>query len=355
MAIALPGARGLFSYLQAVSKASDHRLCLTSAFHHALADFRWIHKDLASRPTRLQELIPTAPSVTGTHDASRLGAGGVWFPSADAVPRSTTVYRLTGDGTHIQPETLQQPHPILWQQSYPSNLQRTLKTSNNPEGTNSISDFELAGSVLHHEAAAHCYDVRERTILSTTDNTNTLYWHRKGSVTTTAPTAPLLRLQALHQRYHRYLPLKDYIPGAENQLADLPSRLFHLTPAQLLQHFDTYYPQTLPWRLYCYNTAFVSSLTSAMRNKTCALASQLHAPAPPTPHGNAGLTSAPSITWIRPFKTSGTPSPSSKFTPTVTAPGNWHPDNARSAPAPWKIPYATLGKRLRHWGPRTHV
>ena len=36
MALALPGARGLFSYLQSVNKTARNRLRLTPAFHHAL-------------------------------------------------------------------------------------------------------------------------------------------------------------------------------------------------------------------------------------------------------------------------------------------------------------------------------
>jgi hypothetical protein len=67
----------------------------------------------------------------------------------------------------------------------------------------------LAGAVLHHDAIAQCFDVRERTTKSDTDNQATLFWTRKGSVTTSSPTAYLLRLKALHQRHHRYLALHD--------------------------------------------------------------------------------------------------------------------------------------------------
>eukprot|EP00980_Cylindrotheca_fusiformis_P013602 scaffold3499_cov103-Cylindrotheca_fusiformis.AAC.1 len=72
MSIALPGSRGLFSHLQAALKTRERntRLRLTPGFHAALDDFRWIHQHLSERPTRLQELVPTTPSVVGTHDAS---------------------------------------------------------------------------------------------------------------------------------------------------------------------------------------------------------------------------------------------------------------------------------------------
>jgi hypothetical protein len=38
----------------------------------------------------------------------------------------------------------------------------------NPHGTITKSNLELAGSLLHHEAAAKCFDIRERTIISKT-------------------------------------------------------------------------------------------------------------------------------------------------------------------------------------------
>jgi hypothetical protein len=78
MSIAIPGARGLFSHLQAAHKTqANNRLRLTAGFHQALDDFSWLQDSLAQRPTRLQELVvPTNPSLVGTHDASGFGNRG---------------------------------------------------------------------------------------------------------------------------------------------------------------------------------------------------------------------------------------------------------------------------------------
>ena len=54
------------------------------------------------------------------------------------------------------------------------------------------SDLELADSLLQKEVAAQCFDVRERTILSKTDNLNTLFWSRKETVTTSVVPDHLL-------------------------------------------------------------------------------------------------------------------------------------------------------------------
>jgi len=88
MALAIPGARGLFSLLQEAFKNpnnTNHRIRLTPAIHQTLQDFQLFHDDLNSQPTRLYELVPQPPILIGSHDASRLGAGGIWLPSNTAI------------------------------------------------------------------------------------------------------------------------------------------------------------------------------------------------------------------------------------------------------------------------------
>jgi hypothetical protein len=59
-------------------------------------------------------------------------------------------------------------------------------------------------------------------------------------------SARLLRLQALHQRHYRFVPLFDYISGEANVMADACNRLWHLSDSQLLAHFSLHYPQSRP-------------------------------------------------------------------------------------------------------------
>jgi hypothetical protein len=79
MALALPGARGLFSAMQDTLGRADHnRVHITRHdVWHAAADIRAIAYSLQSRPTRLQELVPDAPTCVGVSDACQLGMGGV--------------------------------------------------------------------------------------------------------------------------------------------------------------------------------------------------------------------------------------------------------------------------------------
>jgi hypothetical protein len=74
----------MFGRLQnALFKGSKTRIDLSKGVHQALDNFRWIVKDLTSRPTHLAKLTPLAPVTEGHHDASGKGTVGVWFPGGE--------------------------------------------------------------------------------------------------------------------------------------------------------------------------------------------------------------------------------------------------------------------------------
>jgi hypothetical protein len=83
MSIALPGARGLFSAMQAAIRThASGRLRLDKGFHDAIKDFWWLSDSMCNCPTCLLELVPTQPALLGAHDASGGGAGGRMVPIA---------------------------------------------------------------------------------------------------------------------------------------------------------------------------------------------------------------------------------------------------------------------------------
>ena len=290
MSIALPGSRHLFSHLQhALTHRTGTRISLKKGVHQALIDFRWLLNDIASRPTRIAELVPMLSSAEGHHDASGMGAGGVWFPSPNLQPRQGF-----------------QRQPLLWRLKWPQDIIDSIVTEDNPNGTITNSDLELAGGLLHLDAISQAFDVRERTLLSKTDNLATLFWQRKGSSTTDQAPAYLLRLFGIHQRYHRYVPRHDYLPGPSNPMADDSSRLFHLTPHQFLSHFNTAYPQKASFRLWTPTQQMSSAVISALRRKPSRPESLLVEPAAPSPIGPSGRSSSlswPSIPYSKPSKT----------------------------------------------------
>ena len=161
MSLALPGARNIFSTMQnALVLSSKNRISLHKGVHQALEDFRWMHTNIASRPTRIAELVPLLPSAIGFHDASGLGAGGVVYPTPDLSPR----------------EGINQGQPIVYQVQWPPEVTSKLITQDNPNGTITNSNLEIAGGLLHLHATAQSYDVCERTLNNKTDNLATMFW-----------------------------------------------------------------------------------------------------------------------------------------------------------------------------------
>ena len=87
MFLALPGLRGLFSQMQeALRHVNGKRVTLTQGVHEALANFQLLAEDMASRPTRLFELVPLTPTLNGYHDSSGRMCGVVVLPGPSAVP-----------------------------------------------------------------------------------------------------------------------------------------------------------------------------------------------------------------------------------------------------------------------------
>jgi hypothetical protein len=334
MVLAVPGLRGLFSLLQESLRHDDRkRIRLTPHMHDFLDDIRWLVRDLYARPTRLREIVDTDPGSIGASDAAGPGMGGVIF-----VPTSTD--RI---------------HPLLWRAPFPLDVQRDLVSSDNPTGTITNSDLELAGTIAQHDVLVHHVDCRERTIHTLTDNTPALAWQSKGSTTTTGPPAYLLRLQAIHQRHYRYLPRLAHIPGVYNVMADDCSRLWDLSDAQLLTHFDLKYPQSEPWQLCPLRPNALSSLISALHKQRPAPASLLSTVIGAIKPGTFGPASVAPFVKIPPSATCPTPSTSSKSSPPASATAASQPVVSPWGMAPYLPRFATWARRSPTWGPRTLV
>ena len=337
MSLALPGSRGLFSELQlALQQKKKGRVNLQKGLHGILDDFRYLLKDISNRPTRIAELIPLAPSLQNYHDASGTMAGGVLLPSAHAI--------------HRHPSKA----PVIWRCFFPTSIQKELVTDKNPNGSITNSDLELMAAVISNDAAAQNFNVQERTILSHTDNSPTMYWLRKGSTTSNSARAHLLRAQALHQRFHRYVAQIDFIPGVENSISDLPSRSAHLTDNELLHFFDSHFPQPRSWRLWTPPQKLLSALTSCLHRKTFNMESLLHEPRKCPATGPIGAPSAPSSYPSIPiYQLSKTLLPSFKSLQRDFGTVVYPTSGDQFAQEQLRMPYGRLDKRSAIWGPRT--
>ena len=133
------------------------------------------------------------------------------------------------------------------------------------------------------------YDVRERTVLSKTDNLAALFWQRKGSTTSDKVPPYLLRLFGIHQRLHHYVPRHDYIPGDANALADDASRLFHLDDNDFLTHFTHTHAQGTSYRLATPTPSLLSAMISALLRKPYNMESLQANMLAPAPSGEPGV------------------------------------------------------------------
>jgi len=331
MSPALPGTRGLFSVLQhTLSRGDRHRVRLSRHVYDTAADFAALVDSLAARPTRLPELVPTSPSHIGASDACQLGMGGVWF-STD-----------TSEA------------PLVWRSKFPSRVSDALITADNPHGSISISDLELAAMIAQKDIVAHACDVRERTLWLAGDNRAAIAWSNKGSATSDATRAYLLQYNALHQRYHRYLARHHYIPGPVNAMADDASRRWDLSDDEFLTHFDQSYPQATSWRLFPLPIATNSALTGALFKKRQHNGFLDNAALPPPPRGPCGassaLTSGLTLNTSAPTRFAYCSSLHS-----ATAPERLLPAATLSALGQWRTPYEQWVRRMQQWGPLTLV
>ena len=330
MVLAIPGGRGLFSALQRALRRTTGRIRLTQAVHDELDDWRWLTRDIHSRPTSWDELVEKIPAYVGSHDAARYGMGGVWF----------------GNNTTDQ--------PTLWRQAFPPEITTSLVTYENPQGTISNSDLELAGHVAHNDVLASLENIDSVTVASYTDNTPALYWTKKGSTSTSIPAAYLLRLQALHQRHYCYHSKISHIAGTANVMADDCSRLWHLTDEQLLTHFNLHYPQNLPWKQCTLRPEMNFALLSALQRKRQPPESFLLQLQKQKHGGSSGWQNVPS------GKLTQSKTPVLRTLPTTLQhlPTKYGQEKSprvvnRADLETWKPPYVQSDRRLPYWGPTT--
>jgi len=328
MVLAVPGGKGLFSCLQLGLRLSDrHRVRLSDRMRDQLADFEYLAASLSHRPTRLSEIVPDHPSALGACDASKRGMGGVWFlPNGEC---------------------------LVWRQAFPAAVQTCLVSSANMSGTITNSDLELAGILAHQDVLTHTADVRECTVAVLNDNTPAISRCQKGSITSDSAAAYLLRINSLHQRFHRYLSRYAHISGEANAMADDSSRMFHLPDNLFLSHFEQHYPQEKRWRLCHLPPGMLSALTSALLTTRVAPPSFLSVPTHRIGLGRYGKTFAWKSKSPHSSTASTTPSHSSRSLLNATGTAASPKALTASDLAPWSKCSATLARRWPGWGPRT--
>ena len=116
MSISIPGSHDLISVLQEALRHIENdrpRIRITCQVQDFLEDFRYLAKDIASRPTRIAELVPVdIPDTIGACDAAGTGMGGAHFFVDDK-------------GEMV---------PLLWRKTFLASIRRRLVSFKNPTG-----------------------------------------------------------------------------------------------------------------------------------------------------------------------------------------------------------------------------
>jgi hypothetical protein len=220
---------------------------------------------------------------------------------------------------------------------------------NNPTGTLTNSDLELAAIITGTQLAASHYGGQHPNIVIATDNTPALAWVSKGSTTSTAAPAFLLHYLAQLRRAHKFTLNPVFTSGLTNQVADCCSRLFHLSDDNFLNYMNATFPVQPSWTLVTPPTATISCVNLALSKKLLPLASPTLEEAPMKHHGTSGVPSARTCILTPSLPNLMIPSRSSKSLPTDIAKAQWLPPGLRSVLEQWKVPFVPWGRRSPHW------
>ncbi len=253
----IPNGKGLLSPI--VTTITKHRnnpranITLDTATKHALQDWHHIIRTANQTPTPCTNLIPTEPDYIGYCDASKTGAGGVWFGGIRSLP------------------------PIVWRIPFPEKIQQKLVSQNNPSGTITNSDLEMAGLLMHWIVLESVADVQHAHVAAGCDNTPTVAWTSRLLASKARTAAHLVRALALRMLACQASPLAAFhIAGEANRMADFASRSIkpHPDDQKFLTHFSKLFPtpQTTSWHLFQPHKNISGKLYSALQTTTSPMA-----------------------------------------------------------------------------------
>ena len=136
--IGIPAGKGLMSPIDAALRGTHRhiRVRTNTPLRDALLDISTIVTVLGTRPTHCSELVVHDPGYIGYCDASKLGAGGVWLAGIRALS------------------------PVVWRVEWPPDIQQNVVSFDNPNGTITNSDLEMAGMLIHYLVLEHLVSLK---------------------------------------------------------------------------------------------------------------------------------------------------------------------------------------------------
>jgi hypothetical protein len=255
-------------------------------------------RESTRKPTRCRELTIGWPDYVGIVDASSHGVGGVVVGElSGCVP---TVFRWQW------PEDICQPQLVLFE---------------NPEGTISNSDLEMAGLLLLWLVIEGISGpLAEKRIALFGDNSPSIGWVARLGSRCSRIGENLIQALALRLKLQRACPLTPiHIAGERNAIGDVPSRSFGSNPAwrcdtdnDLLTLFNSLFtlPDQSSWTVYRLNCELVMRVISVLRMTPFTLDDWRRLPTRGRCVGEIGAPMSKTWEWIRTYNKSHTPSES---------------------------------------------
>jgi hypothetical protein len=203
----LPAAKAFFTPLNNALKGTPAFIGLSrhGKVRHAILDFAAVIRDLASRPTHVNELVQQTLDYAGYCDASAFGAGSIWF------------------GAH------KPLRPIVWRVQWPKDITDAAVSTTNPNGLLTNSDLEMAGVLLQEAVLEATLGPGHMCSIQAAigcDNSPSVAWTTRMATRSASPISfRLLRGLAMRQRLTQSAPPAIFhVAGIQNILADVASR-----------------------------------------------------------------------------------------------------------------------------------
>lgn len=258
-AMGIPGGKSLFTPIDMAMSGSPDFINMSPVLCQCLEDWRCLVQNLAKSPTSVLQLVVCPPAYISYTDACRLGAGGVWCSGTSALK------------------------PFLWKVEWPVDIQNELITDDNPDGSITINDLELAGALLGLLALeARGVDLMYKHLATFCDNMTTVVWGYKLRTSKSRIAGYLLRFLGLRiNALKASSMIPHHIAGVLNIMADIISRSFKMgkffsaSQNGLVPYFNTNFPLTQreSWTECHVPTDQVSCVIACLRGRLQPMAS----------------------------------------------------------------------------------
>ena len=253
--LTVPAGRGLLSaFYQVLSKEPQIVYFHSNAnLYNAVCDCRTFLRDTIKTPTKCRNLVTGWPDYVGITDASGHGLGGV----------------IIGENKAVS--------PVVFRLQWPTDISTSIVSDDNPNGTITNSDLEMAGLLMLWLVMEEVCEVENAHVALFSDNSPTVHWVQRLAAKHSIVAMQLVRALALRLQLAKASPLTPmHIAGVNNSLTDIPSRSFGSDPAwycktdtQLLTLFNSTFP--LPnqgsWTVFRLSSEIATRVISILRMK----------------------------------------------------------------------------------------